>query len=139
MSNRQEPLQSDAIGLAFVFHTIKLNEGVDEQKFEKFMLDEIFPAVNTQRSGVAGVEAGPDHHRLLAGQLWEGDYIWMIHLEYFIHHTPLPNWLARRASESYASVADKIEAFGEKTTTYILYDVKEWHQRLGLDSKGPSV
>lgn len=134
MAHQQESLQSDIIGLAFVFHTIKLNEGVDEQTFEKFMLDEIFPAVNTQGSGLAGVEAGPDHHRLLAGQSREGDYVWMIHLEYAIHHTPFPNWLVRRASDSYERVADKIKAFGERTSTNILYDVQEWHQRLGLDS-----
>ena len=133
MTNQQEFLQSDSIGLAFIFHAIKLNEGVDERKFEKFMLDEIFPTVNTQGSGFAGAEAGPDHHRLLAGQPWEGDYIWMIHLEYAIHHTPFPNWLARRASASYERVAGKIKAFGERSTTNILYDVQEWHQRLGLD------
>lgn len=134
MTHQQESLQSDVIGLAFVFHTIKLNEGVDEQTFEKFMLDEIFPAVNTQEPSSVGAEAGPDHHRLLAGQSWEGDYVWMIHLEYVIHHTPLPNWLVRRASESYERVADKINAFGKKITTNILYDINEWHQRLGLDS-----
>lgn len=134
MTDQQESLQSNMIGLAFVFHTITLNEGIERQEFEKFMLDEIFPTVNTQELSVAGVEAGPDHHRLLAGQLREGDYTWMIHLEYAIHHTPLPNWLIRRASKSYASVADKIEAFGQKTITNILYDVKEWHQRLGLDN-----
>ena len=133
MTNHQESLQSDVIGLAFVFHTIKLNEGIDEQTFEKFMLNEIFPAVNTQGSGLAGADGGPDHHRLLAGQLSAREYIWMIHLEYFIHHTPLPNWLVKRASDSYEKVTDKIEAFGDKTATRILYDVGEWHQRLGLD------
>lgn len=88
MTNQQDSLQSDMIGLAFVFHTIELNEGVDKQEFEKFMLDEIFPIINTQRSSAANIETGPDHHRLLVSQPWEGDYIWMIHLEYAIHHTP---------------------------------------------------
>ena len=96
------------------------------------MLNEIFPTVDTRGSGFSDMNVNPDQHFLLGGRAFD-EYVWMIRLEYFIHHTPLPTWLGRRASESYASVKKKIEPFGTRTSTELLYDVKEWHQRLGFE------
>jgi hypothetical protein len=128
-----ESLDSSTIALAFALHSIKLNETANEFDFEKFMLNEIFPSVDTRELGRApSVELAPDQHFLLGGRGFE-EYVWMVRLEYFIHHTPLPTWLGRRAREGYASVKDKIEQFGTRTSTELLYDVKEWHQRLGVD------
>ena len=124
-------LDSASIALAFVLHTIKLHETADAVDFEKFMLKEIFPAVDTRDSRFGDMEVTPDQHFLLGGRSFD-EYVWMIRLEYFIHQTPLPNWLGNRARESYASVKDKIEQFGMRTSTELLYDVKEWHQRLGI-------
>jgi hypothetical protein len=124
-------LDSSIVALAFVLHTIKLHETADAVDFEKFMLKEIFPTVDTRDSGFGHMESIPDQHFLLGGRSFD-EYVWMIRLEYYIHHTPLPNWLSRRARESYARVKDKIEQFSTRTSTELLYDVKEWHQRLGI-------
>lgn len=125
-------LESSSIALAFVLHTIKLHETADAVAFESFMLKEVFPEVDTRRSGVGDDDAAPDQHFLLGGRSFD-EYVWMIRLEYFVHHTPLPTWLGNRARESYAGVKAKIETFGKRTATELLYDVKEWHQRLGME------
>jgi hypothetical protein len=125
-------LDSGTIALAFALHTIKLNETANERDFGKFMLNEIFPSVDTRELDFPGAELNPDQHFLLGGRGFD-EFVWMMRLEYFIHHTPLPTWLDRRAREGFASVKDKIEQFGTRTSTELLYDVKEWHQRLGID------
>lgn len=80
------------------------------------------------------MELAPDRHSLLSGRNVD-EYVWMVQMEYYIHHTPLPNWLGRRARETFAGVKDKIEQFGTRIQTDLLYDVGEWHQRLGLDKQ----
>jgi hypothetical protein len=135
MANQKDTLEAHDIGLALVFHTIRLQDGANAQDFEELMLDEIFPVANSQESSFAGEGASPDTHRLLASNQFDKEYTWMIQMEYFIHHTPLPNWLSQRAAEIYESMAGKIEEFGEKTGTKIMYDVREWRQRLGLESE----
>ena len=122
-------LALSSIALAFVLHTIKLHETADAVAFERFMLNEVFPTVDTHNAHMG--ETTPDQHFLLGGRGID-EYVWMIRLEYFIHHTPLPTWLGNRARESYAGVKDKIEPFGTRTATEFLYDVKEWHQQLGM-------
>jgi hypothetical protein len=97
------------------------------------MLNEIFPAVDTRASSAwSSEESTPDQHFLLGGR-GPNEYVWMIRLEYFVHHTPTPTWLFNRATESFDMVKDKIEQFGTLTSTEVLYDVKEWHQRLGRE------
>jgi hypothetical protein len=44
-----------------------------------------------------------------------------------------PTWWYNRATESFDMVKDKIEQFGTLTSTEVLYDVKEWHQCLGIE------
>ncbi len=110
----------------------KLHQTANGFDFEKFVLKEIFPAVDTWDQGFGGVEMNPDQHFLLVGRSFD-EYVCMIRLDHFIHATPLPTWLGRRANESYADVKDRIEPFGMLTSTELLYDVKEWHQRLGFE------
>jgi hypothetical protein len=131
---KTDALDSSTIALAFVSHTIKLHDTADGFDFERFMLKEVFPAVDTRDAGFGNDESHvtPDQHFLLGGRSFN-EYVWMIRLEYFIHHTPLPTWLGRRASVSYARVKDRIEQFGTRTATELLFDVKEWHQRLGFE------
>jgi hypothetical protein len=128
-AKKKSALDSSSIALAFVLHTIKLHDTVDAVAFEKFMLNEVLPVVDTHSPHLG--ETAPDQHFLLGGRGLD-EYVWMIRLEYFIHQTPLPTWLGNRARESYAGVKDKIEQFGTRTETELLYDVKEWHQRLGI-------
>lgn len=124
-------LESSSIALAFVLHTIKLHDTTDAVAFEELMLKQVFPEVDTRGSGLADSDVAPDQHFLLGGRSFD-EYVWMIRLEYFVHHTPLPSWLGNRARESYAGVKEKIEQFAARTDTELLYDVKEWHQRLGM-------
>lgn len=121
---------SSGNGLAFGLHTIKLNEPAKGRDFERFMIREVFPAVNTQDPQAE--DMGPDQHFLLASG-GGGEYVWMIRLEYFMHHTPLPNWLLNRVDESYSSVKDKIEPFGTLVSTQLFYDVEAWLQRVGFE------
>jgi hypothetical protein len=124
-------LESSSIALAFVLHSLKLRETADAVAFETLMLEEVFPEVDTRGSGVGDMDVAPDQHFLLAGRSFD-EYVWMIRLEYFVHHTPLPTWLGNRARDSYAGVKAKIEQVASRTSTELLYDVKEWHQRLGM-------
>jgi hypothetical protein len=126
----QSARNSSSNGLAFVLHTIKLHETANGPDFEKFIIREIFPAVNTQKSRFK--EMAPDQHFLLDGGN-DGEYVWMIRMEYFIHQTPTPTWLSNRVTESYSSVKDKIEPFGTLVSTKLLYDIERWLRRLGVE------
>ena len=121
---------SSSNGLAFALHTIRLHAAANERDFERFMIREIFPTVNTQDPG--GEDMGPDQHFLLDGGS-DGEYVWMIRLEYFIHQTPTPTWLSNRVTESYSSVEDKIEPLGALVSTRLLTDVERWLRRLGVE------
>jgi hypothetical protein len=128
---QQDNLESSSVALAFVLHAIKLNEAVNTLDFEKFMIHEIFPTVDTRGLSSGNENFKPDQHFLLGGR--EADeYVWMVRLEYFVHQTPRPTWLHVRGNGSFEGVKNRIEKFGKKISTEILYDVKEWHQRLGL-------
>ena len=121
---------SSSNGLAFALHTIRLHETANGRDFERFMIKEIFPAVNTKDPGFGDTE--PDQHYLLDGGN-DDEYVWMIRLEYFIHQTPTPTWLSNRVRESYAGVEDRIEPFGTLVSTRLLYDVERWLRRLGFE------
>ena len=129
---QKDTLSSSSVALAVVLHAIKLNEAANTLDFEKFMLHEIFPTADTRGLSSGNENFKPDQHFLLGGREPD-EYVWMIRLEYFVHQTPLPNWLHVRANGSFEGVRDKIEEFGKKISTEVLYDVKEWHQRLGFD------
>jgi hypothetical protein len=118
MSNR------DFSPVAIVLRTIKLRDGVAEDTFEKFMLEELFPNVQT------GSENEPDQHLLLRGGSRD-EYVWMSRLTYAIHQTPLPVWLLDRVKEMYDGVREKVERFGTQTLSEVYYDVAAWRRRLG--------
>ncbi len=56
MSDRQE----DPKPAAYSFREIRLHERVDNSAFEKFMIVELFPTIDTSDNGL-----GPDQHFLL--------------------------------------------------------------------------
>jgi hypothetical protein len=130
--SRAEPSaeSSSSRGLAFAMHTIKLHETAATHDFEALMIREVFPAVSTHDSGFGDNE--PDQHFLLDGGS-DREYVWMIRLDYFVHHVPAPTWLLNRAEESYASVKVKIEPFGTLVSSRTFYDVGRWRRRLGFD------
>ena len=111
--------------IAYAVHTIKLHDGVNGDEFEKFMLDELFPTVNTNPDGE------PDQHFLLNGGS-HNEYVWMSRLAYEIHHTPLPTWLLNRVESMLDDVRGKLEPYGTHTASTTYYDVAGWRSRLGL-------
>jgi hypothetical protein len=114
--------QQDSQPVAIVLRTITLHEAAVEDDFERFMLKELFPTVQT------GPADMPDQHFLLRG----GDsYVWMSRLTYAVHQTPFPVWLGDRVNEMYETVREKVERFGTQTSLEICYDVARWRQHLG--------
>jgi hypothetical protein len=115
MSDHQE-----AKPVALSFRKIALHEGVKHIDFEKFMLEELFPTVDTSDK-----EGAPDQHFLLQED-WPSDvYVWMSRLEYSVHQTPFPQWLTGRLSDMYENAQGKLEPFGSYTenTLDIAFDV----------------
>jgi hypothetical protein len=111
--------------VAFALHTIKLHDGVNEDEFEKFMLEELFQSVDTNPNGES------DQHTLLNGGS-QDEYVWMSRLEYEIHHTPLPTWLLNRVESMVNDdVRKELEPYGTDIASTVYYDVAGWRQRLG--------
>jgi len=115
MSNQQ-----DTKPIALSFRKVALHESATHEDFEKFMLEELFPTIDTSEDGFA-----PDQHFLLQED-WPSDvYVWMSRLEYSVHHTPFPQWLANRLHDMYENAQGKLEPFGSYTedTLDIAFDV----------------
>lgn len=110
--------------IAYVLHHIKLHDGVNHDDFERFMLEELFPSVDTSPNGK------PDQHFLLSGGQRD-EYVWMSQLAYSIHHTPLPTWLSARAEGMVNDVRERLQAFGTHTSSTLYYDVTGWRTVLG--------
>ena len=103
MSDRQE----DPKPTAYSFREIRLHEGVNNSAFEKLMIEELFPSVDTSDNGF-----GSDQHFLLQDD-WPSDvYVWVSRLEYSVHQTPFPGWLSMRLSSMYEDVRERLEPFG---------------------------
>jgi hypothetical protein len=112
--------QQDTNPIALSFRKVALHEGVRHEDFEKFMLEELFPTIDTSKDGFA-----PDQHFLLQED-WPSDvYVWMSRLEYLVHQTPFPQWLINRLSDMYENAQGKLEPFGSYTenTPDIAFDV----------------
>jgi hypothetical protein len=81
----EESRRSNAMGspqephpVAYGLREIRLNDGVSRDTFKKFMLETLFPTVDTSQ----GSGFGPDQHTLLQ-QDWPSDvYVWMSRVEY---------------------------------------------------------
>ena len=111
--------------VAYTLHRIKLREGVSDDDFERFMLEQVFPAVDTSEQ-----DEQPDQHFLLGSEMFGDDYVWMSRLEYWIHHHPLPNWLGQRVERQAKESGEKLEPFGRITSSTTYYDVTGWRARL---------
>ena len=61
--------------IAYVLQTINLHDGVNGDEFQKFMLQELFPTVDTNPDGE------PGQHILLNGGSYD-EYVWMSRLAY---------------------------------------------------------
>jgi hypothetical protein len=112
--------QQEGNPVALSFRKIALHEGVSHRDLEKFMLEELFPSIDTSEDGFA-----PDQHFLLQED-WPSDvYVWMSRLEYSVHQTPFPVWLTGRLSDMYENAQGKLEPFGNYTenTLDIAFDV----------------
>ena len=110
--------------VALSFRKIALHEGVRHIEFEKFVLEELFPTVDTSGSA-SGSGFVPDQHFLLQED-WPSDiYVWMSRVEYGVHQTPFPAWLSNRLSDMYQDAQAKLEPFGSYTadTLDIAFDV----------------
>jgi hypothetical protein len=102
--------QQDANPVSLSFRKIALHEGVSHRDFERFMLEELFPTIDTSDS-----RSAPDQHFLLQED-WPSDvYVWMSRLEYSVHQTPFPAWLSSRLSDMYENAQGELEPFGRYT------------------------
>jgi hypothetical protein len=111
--------------VAFVQQMITLREDVSADDFEKFVLEEVFPSIDTSGDG-----EGPDQHVLLAGSV-SNEYVWLSRLEYMIHQTPLPQWLFNRVERLRQETPEKLEIFATRMPPQVHYDVTGWRRRLG--------
>ena len=109
---------------AVVLQRISLNDSVDDDAFERVMLEEVFPSANT-----AGDGEEPDTHVLLGGA--DREYVWLSQLRYEIHQTPLPQWLLNRVEALGAHARERLAAFGPRAAPEVHYDVRAWRRRLG--------
>ena len=127
MAQEQATKQEQVTPIATALHTIKLHEGIEGDDFEQFLLEEVFPAMNTNEDQ----EGEPDRHFLLGREMFGDDYVWMSRLEYWIHHHPLPNWLTQRVERQVKEAEGKLAAWGTITGSTTYYDVTGWRARLG--------
>lgn len=111
--------------VAFVLQMITLHQDVNPDDFERRMLEEVFPALNTSSDDEAS-----DQHFLLQHND-PAEYLWMTRLEYTIHQTPLPQWLSNRVARIQEETEEGLKAFGTRTAPQIYYDVSGWRWRLG--------
>jgi hypothetical protein len=112
--------QQDTNPIALSFRKVALHEGVRHEDFEKFMLEELFPTIDTSEDGFA-----PDQHFPLQED-WPSDvYVWMSRLQYSVHQTPFPTWLHNRLHDMYENAQGKLEPFGSYTvdTLDVSFDV----------------
>jgi hypothetical protein len=74
--------QQEVSPVALSSRKIRLHEGVRHDRFERFVLEELFPSVDTSGDGSA-----PDQHYHYQKD-WPSDvYVWMTRLEYSVHQT----------------------------------------------------
>ena len=112
--------QQEVSPVALSSRKIRLHEGVRHDRFERFVLEELFPSVDTSGDGSA-----PDQHYLYQKD-WPSDvYVWMTRLEYSVHQTPFPAWLSDRLFEMYEDARTELEPFGAYTanTLDLAFDV----------------
>jgi hypothetical protein len=109
--------------VAYGLREIRLNEGVSQDAFEKFILETFFPTVDTsQVAPDAGF--GRDQHFLLQRDWPSTVYVWMSRVEYQVHQTPFPTWLFNRFTSMYDTAQEPLAPFGTVSEELqVLYDV----------------
>ena len=112
---------------AYVEREIRLRDGVSRDTFEKFMLETLFPTVDTSRDGdvLGGEGLRPDEHRLLQAEWPSAVYMWVSRIEYSVHQTPFPAWLFSRLEQMYEQAREPLAPFGAYTSEElrVSYDV----------------
>jgi hypothetical protein len=116
--------ESSGRQVAFVLQNLTVKDGADKDDFEKFMLEKLFPSVDTSGDGEE-----PDQHFLLGGS--SNEYLWMSRLEYSVHQTPFPTWLMDRVRAIQESAQGKLEPFATRTSSETYFDVARWRRFFG--------
>lgn len=115
---------SGPTGVAVVLQRVVPLDGVNTSDLEKFILQELFPSVDTSSADLT-----PDTHFLLND---DPEYLWMSRLEYPIHATPVPTWLLDRITELKELASTKLSAMATITSANFYYDVGAWRGILGF-------
>jgi hypothetical protein len=99
---------------AYAQRQICLRDGVSRDTFEKFMLETLFPTVDTSRDvdALGGEDLRPDEHRLLQAEWPSTVYVWLSRIEYSVHQTPFPAWLFSRLDQMYEQAREPLAPFG---------------------------
>ena len=108
------------MAVAFVLDQITLHEGKTDGEFETFMLEEIFPAIDTSSDEQQTILA---HRQFLLKGQGPNEYLWVSQLEYFFHQTPFPGWLSNRVERIHQETPAKLAEFGTRTSSAVYYDV----------------
>jgi hypothetical protein len=108
--------------VAYVWHKITLYDPDKKEEFEKFLIGQLLPSINTTGQPL-------DKHALLDGT--EG-YACLSFLAYAVHHTPLPVWLSEQVEELTKALRGGLSAFGEVASPEFYYEVAAWRQKLGI-------
>ncbi len=117
-------VDEDSGGVAFSLRRIRLKEDSDRDEFERFMLEDLFPSVDTSDSGEE-----PDQHFLVQDTQSSDEYIWLTRMEYFIHQTPTPGWLLRRVEEMHGNAEERLSKYATALSSETHYDVARWRKR----------
>jgi hypothetical protein len=117
-ANREEGLLPRPVALSF--RKIGLHEGVSHRDFVEFMLEELFPSIDTSANGFQA-----DRHFLLQEDFPSDVYVWMSKLQYSAGQTPFPPSLTGRLHDMYENAQGKLEPFGSYTvdTLDVSFDV----------------
>jgi hypothetical protein len=115
-----------ANGIAVATMTIRLREEADADAFEKRLLTDVFPAVDTSGEG-----EDRDQHELFSDGETSRDYTWSSRINYDIEHTPTPTWLSQRVQKLVDEATRRVSDAGTVESSGYLFDVATWRARLG--------
>jgi|1185.fasta_scaffold1057755_1 hypothetical protein len=120
---RQNP-QSNPVH-AYVLHALTLRDAGRDEEFQKFMLAQLLPSINTSP------EDDPDQHTLLGGDT--GNYVCLSRLSYGVHQTPFPTWLVDQVEELTRKLQAGLKDFANVSKSAFYYDVAAWRHHFGMD------
>jgi hypothetical protein len=111
------------MGVAFILDRISVRAGVEDDAFERCMLGEIFPAIDTSAGAGQTIEA---HEQFLLRGEDPGEYLWVSRIVYAIHATPTPQWLLNRVARIREQTPARLAEVGKLTAGGVNYDVAHW-------------